>query len=45
MAIEGIKTGRIAMILPEIQVEGVCEIIPMTMFAIANMKDQPIWKI
>lgn len=45
MAIEGIKKGRIAMVLPEIQVEGVCEIIPMLPEAIDNMKNQPIWKV
>ena len=45
MAIEGIKSGRIAMVLPEIQVENVCEIIPMSDAAIDNMKNQPIWKV
>jgi len=45
MALDGIKTGRIAMVLPEIQVENVCEIIPMSEAAIDNMKKQPIWKV
>ena len=45
MAIDGIKTGHIAMILPEIQVEGVCEIIPMSESAIDNMKGQSVWKM
>jgi hypothetical protein len=44
MAIDGIRSGRIAMMLPEIQVENVCEIIPMTDAAIKNMSNQPIWK-
>jgi hypothetical protein len=45
MALDGIKTGRIAMVLPEIQVENVCEIIPMSDAAIDNMKKQPIWRV
>ena len=45
MAIDGIKQGRIAMILPEIQVEGVCEIIPMSEAAIKNMNGQPVWRV
>ena len=45
MALDGIKTGRIAMVLPEIQVESVCEIIPMSDAAIDNMKKQPIWRV
>ncbi len=45
VAMDGIRTGRIAMVLPEIQVENVCEIIPMSDAAIDNMKKQPIWSV
>ena len=45
MALDGIKKGRIAMVLPEIQVENVCEIIPMSDAAIDNMKKQPMWRV
>ena len=45
MAIDGIKSGRIAMMLPEIQVEGVCEVIPMSNDSIQNMNNQPVWKV
>jgi len=45
VAMEGIKTGRVAMELPEIQVENVIEIIPMSQIAIDNLKNQPIWKV
>ena len=44
VAIDGIKTGRVAMELPEIQVENVIEIIPMTESAIESLKNQPVWK-
>ena len=45
VAMEGIETGRVAMELPEIQVENVIEIIPMSQIAIDNLKNQPIWKV
>ena len=45
VAMEGIRTGRVAIELPEIQVENVIEIIPMTAAAIDNLKNQPIWKV
>jgi hypothetical protein len=44
VAMDGIKTGRVAMELPEIQVENVIEIIPMSDTAIDNLSNQPIWK-
>ncbi len=44
VAMEGIKSGRVAMDLPEIQVENVIEIIPMSQIAIDNLKNQPVWK-
>jgi hypothetical protein len=44
VAMEGIKTGRVAMELPEIQVENVIEIIPLSDTAIDNLSNQPIWK-
>jgi len=31
--------------LPEIQVENVIEIIPMSETAIENLKNQPVWKL
>jgi len=45
VALEGIKTGRVAMGLPEIQVENVIEIIPMSESSIDNLKNQPVWKV
>jgi hypothetical protein len=45
VAMEGIKTGRVAMGLPEIQVENVIEIIPMSESSIDNLKNQPVWKV
>ena len=44
VALDGIRTGRIAMELPEIQVENVIEIIQMSELAIDNIKNQPVWK-
>ena len=44
VAMDGIRTGRVAMELPEIQVENVIEIIPMTEKAVENLKNQPVWK-
>ena len=45
VAMDGIRTGRVAMELPEIQIENVIEIIPMTEKAIENLKNQPVWKL
>ena len=45
VAMDGIKTGRVAMELPEIQVENVIEIIPASDAAIENLKNQPVWKL
>jgi hypothetical protein len=44
VALNGIKTGRVAMELPEIQVENVIEVIPMSEAAINNLKNQSVWK-
>ena len=44
VAMEGIQAGRVAMELPEIQVENVIEIIPMPQSSIDNLKNQPVWK-
>ena len=44
VAMEGIKTGRVAMELPEIQVENVIEIIPMSESSIDSLKNQAVWK-
>ena len=44
VAMEGIKTGRVAMELPEIQVENVIEIIPMSESSIDNLKNKAVWK-
>ena len=44
VAMEGIQNGRVAMELPEIQVENVIEIIPMSELSIDNLKNQPVWK-
>lgn len=44
VAMEGIHQGRVAMELPEIQVENVIEIIPMTNEAIQNLTNQEVWK-
>ena len=44
VAMDGIRTGRVAIRLPEIQVENVIEIIPMSPAAIDNLKNQAVWK-
>ena len=44
VAMEGIRTGRVSMQLPEIQVENVIEIIPMSENSIDNLKNQAVWK-
>jgi hypothetical protein len=44
VATDGIQSGRVAIELPEIQVENVIEIIPMSQFAIDDLKKQPVWK-
>ena len=44
MAQDGVATGRIAMVLPQIEVVNVIETIPLSEAAIANLENQPIWK-
>lgn len=44
IALEGIKGGRVAMSLPEIEVVNVIETIPMSEAAISNLENQPVWK-
>lgn len=45
VAIEGIASGRVAMTLPEIEITNVIEKIPLSEVAIANLENQPVWKI
>lgn len=45
VAVDGIKTGRVAIALKTIEVVNVIETIPLTNEAISNLENQPIWKI
>jgi len=45
VAIDGIASGRVAMVLPEIEVVNVIETIPLSEVAITNLENQPVWKI
>ena len=45
MAIDGINSGRVAMSLDHIEIVNVIETIPMTEKSIANLENQPVWKI
>ncbi len=42
---EGIKTGRVAMIEPLKEVANVIETTPLSDAAIANLENQPVWKM
>jgi len=42
---EGIKQGRVAMIEPIKEVIGVIEVTPLSGAAIANLENQPVWKV
>jgi len=47
LAIDGVKdkeNSKIAMILPEIQIQQVIEIIPLSKNALENLNEVPIWK-
>lgn len=45
VAIDGIKSGRVAMALETIEIVNVIETIPLTKSAITNLENQPVWKI
>lgn len=45
VAIDGIKSGRVAMTLPTIEVVNVIETIPLLPDAISNLEKQDVWKI
>lgn len=45
VALEGIKSGRVAMALPAIEVVNVIETIPLSDAAITNLENQPVWKV
>lgn len=45
VAIAGISSGRVAVVLPEIMISQVIEIIPLSDAAIVNLENQKIWKI
>lgn len=45
VAINGIKGGRVTMMLPEIEIVNVIETIPLSEVAITNLENQPVWKI
>lgn len=45
VACDGIKNGRVAMLLPKIVVAQAIEIIPMSDTAIDNLQNQKVWKM
>lgn len=45
VAMDGIREGRVAMTLPEIEVINVIEIIPLSEAAVSNLESQRVWKI
>jgi hypothetical protein len=45
VAVDGIKSGRVAMPLPDIEVVNVIETIPLSDSAVENLEKQEIWKI
>lgn len=45
IANDGIKTGRIAMALPIIEIVNVIETIPLSESAIFNLENHPVWKM
>lgn len=42
---EGIRNGRVAMIEPYKEIANVVEVTPLSEAAIANLENQPIWKV
>ncbi len=45
VATDGIRSGRVAMMLPKIEIVNVIETIPLSENAISNLENQPVWKI
>lgn len=45
VAIDGIRSGKVAMTLPEIEIVNAIETIPLSENAILNLENQPVWKI
>jgi hypothetical protein len=45
IATDGIQKGRVAVVLPLIEVVNVIETIPLSESAIDNLEKQPVWKI
>jgi hypothetical protein len=45
VALEGVKSGRIAMVIPEIEVVNCIETIPLSDAAISNLENQPVWRV
>ncbi len=45
VAVDGIKSGRVAMQLPELTVMQVIETIPLSEAALSNLSDQAVWKM
>ena len=45
VAQEGIKTGRVCMPLPLIEVVNVIETMPLNKAATLNLENQPVWKM
>lgn len=45
VANDGIRTGRVTMVLPAIEIVNVIETIPLSEGAIKNLESQPIWKV
>ena len=45
VALDGIKSGRVAMIEPFKEVVNVIETTPLSEIAIVNLENQPVWKM
>lgn len=45
IAMDGVKSGRITLEVPEIIVAQCIEIIPMSELSITNLQNQPVWKM
>ena len=42
---EGIASGRVAMVEPIKEIVGVIETTPLSEAAVANLENQPVWKV
>lgn len=44
IALDGIRSGRVALALPSIMIINAVEIIPLSDAAIQNLENQPVWQ-